>query len=126
MAYNKCECIDGQTVITASMMNDLQDAVVGAEKNIKQLQENPGSGPGTAGATFTPAVSEDGVLSWTNNGGLQNPEPVDLSGPKGDPGAPGAPGDPGYAPQKGVDYWTPSDIAEIKSYVDEAILGGEW
>lgn len=29
-------------------------------------------------------------------------------------------------PQKGVDYWTPDDIAEIKSYVDEAILGGAW
>ena len=29
-------------------------------------------------------------------------------------------------PQKGVDYWTEADIAEIKSYVEEAILGGEW
>ena len=32
----------------------------------------------------------------------------------------------GSAPVKGVDYWTPEDIAEIKSYVDDAILGGEW
>lgn len=30
------------------------------------------------------------------------------------------------SPQRGVDYWTESDIAEIKSYVDDAILGGEW
>ncbi len=29
-------------------------------------------------------------------------------------------------PQKGVDYWTDDDKAEIKAYVDEAILGGEW
>jgi hypothetical protein len=29
-------------------------------------------------------------------------------------------------PVKGVDYWTDGDKAEIKSYVDEAILGGEW
>ena len=29
-------------------------------------------------------------------------------------------------PKKGVDYWTNEDIAEIKSYVDEAILGGAW
>jgi hypothetical protein len=35
-------------------------------------------------------------------------------------------GEDGYTPQKGVDYWTPADIAEIKYYVDEAILGGEW
>lgn len=32
----------------------------------------------------------------------------------------------GYSPVRGKDYWTPSDIAEIKSYVDEAILGGAW
>ena len=29
-------------------------------------------------------------------------------------------------PQKGVDYWTEADKNEIKMYVDEAILGGEW
>jgi len=29
-------------------------------------------------------------------------------------------------PVKGEDYWTDQDKAEIKSYVDEAILGGEW
>lgn len=32
----------------------------------------------------------------------------------------------GDAPVRGVDYWTESDKAEIKSYVDEAILSGEW
>ena len=29
-------------------------------------------------------------------------------------------------PEKGKDYWTEDDKAEIKSYVDEAILGGAW
>ena len=29
-------------------------------------------------------------------------------------------------PVKGVDYWTDEDKAEIKAYVDEAILGGAW
>ena len=32
----------------------------------------------------------------------------------------------GYTPEKGKDYWTEEDIAQIKSYVDDAILGGEW
>lgn len=32
----------------------------------------------------------------------------------------------GDTPVKGIDYWTATDIAEIKSYVDNAILGGEW
>lgn len=48
--------------------------------------------PGTSGkdgATFTPAVSDDGVLSWTNDGGLQNPDPVNIKGPPGEGGAGG-------------------------------------
>ena len=32
----------------------------------------------------------------------------------------------GKTPARGTDYWTSADIAEIKSYVDEAILGGAW
>lgn len=35
-------------------------------------------------------------------------------------------GNPGYTPVRGTDYWTDADQAEIKSYVDEAILNGEW
>lgn len=35
-------------------------------------------------------------------------------------------GAPGKTPERGVDYWTQADIATIKSYVDEAILGGAW
>ena len=41
-------------------------------------------------------------------------------------GAQGEPGPAGPAPVKGVDYWTEADKAEIKSYVDTAILGGSW
>lgn len=54
--------------------------------------ESPGasdSGGGAAGkdgTTFTPSVSADGTLSWTNNGGLDNPDPVNIKGPQGDPG----------------------------------------
>jgi hypothetical protein len=32
----------------------------------------------------------------------------------------------GYTPVRGTDYWTEADKAEIKAYVDEAILGGAW
>lgn len=41
-------------------------------------------------------------------------------------GADGKDGIDGYTPQRGTDYWTDYDKAEIKSYVDEAILGGAW
>ena len=56
-------------------------------------------------------------------------------GEKGEPGQPGSPGKDGQdgqdgadgkTPVRGTDYWTAADIAEIKSYVDEAILGGAW
>ena len=45
------------------------------------------------------------------------------TGPKGEKGAAGA---NGYTPVRGTDYWTEEDKAEIRAYVDEAILGGAW
>lgn len=33
---------------------------------------------GDAGSIFTPHVSDAGVLSWTNNGELENPDPFDV------------------------------------------------
>lgn len=41
------------------------------------------------GATFTPSVSDNGDLSWTNDKGKENPPTVNI---KGEPGAPGEPG----------------------------------
>ena len=163
---------------------------------------------GAPGATFTPQLDDNGNLSWTNDQGLPNPEPVNLKGQKGDQGDPltfedltpeqiealrgpkgedgtmsfedltdaqreslkgpkGDQGDPltfenltpeqiealrgpkgedgtmsfedltdaqreslrgqdGDTPKKYIDYWNDEDVAEIKSYVDEAILGGAW
>ena len=48
-----------------------------------------------AGATFTPSVSADGTLSWTNDKGLTNPDPVNIKGPQGERGATGATGSQG-------------------------------
>ena len=55
----------------------------------------------TPGVTFTPSVSADGVISWTNDGGLENPEPVSIKGPKGDKGDPGEQGPAGPAGEQG-------------------------
>lgn len=38
------------------------------------------------GATFTPSVSEDGELTWTNDRDLDNPDPVNITGPQGPKG----------------------------------------
>ncbi len=41
------------------------------------------------GFTFTPTVSEEGVISWQNDGNLPNPEPVNIMGPEGPKGTNG-------------------------------------
>lgn len=60
-------------------------------------------GGGSSGATFFPYVDADGNLSWSNNGGLENPGTVNING---------------YTPVKGTDYYTDEDKAEI---VDEVL-----
>lgn len=59
--------------------------------------------------------------------GLQGKQGI--QGPPGEPGEQGPPGEPGpagYTPMRERDYWTDTDKAEIKAYIDEKILGGEW
>lgn len=50
---------------------------------------------GDPGAVFTPSLNVNGDLSWTNNGGLENPAAVNIKGPKGDTGPQGPKGDTG-------------------------------
>lgn len=58
--------------------------------------EGPQGEIGETGATFTPHVSESGVLSWTNDKDLENPVSVNIKGEKGDPSTvPGPKGDKG-------------------------------
>ncbi len=60
-----------------------------------------GSGTGTPGVTFIPSVSAEGVISWTNDGDLDNPAPVNIRGPAGAQGATGATGPQGEPGEKG-------------------------
>lgn len=89
-----------------------EDAAQRAEEAAERAEAagggSPGGGPGKPGengATFTPHVTEDGLLSWENDKGLDNPAPVNIKGPQGEPGKDGAQGPAGYTPQKGVDYF---------------------
>lgn len=65
---------------------------------------------GDSGATFTPSISNEGLLSWTNNGGLENPSPVNIMGKKGEKG------------DKGDDGSTGITLGIIKSYDKETGL----
>ena len=51
--------------------------------------KGPKGDKGDTGTTFTPSVSADGVISWTNDGGKANPDSVNIKGPKGDKGETG-------------------------------------
>ena len=61
----------------------------------------PGEVLPTNGVTFIPNVSSDGVLSWTNDGGLTNPTPVNIKGKKGDKGDKGDKGEQGIQGKQG-------------------------
>jgi hypothetical protein len=50
---------------------------------------------GPRGVTFTPAVSAEGDLSWTNDGNLSNPGTVNIRGPRGLQGVAGSQGPAG-------------------------------
>ena len=76
---------------------------------------------GQNGATFYPDVSDDGIISWTNDRELPNPNPVNIKGDKGDTGANGKDGTDGYTPITGKDYFTDSDKAEMVSSVIAAL-----
>ena len=88
-------------------------------------------GTGTSGQngyTFTPSVSAEGVISWTNDGDLENPTPVNIKGPAGATGATGAPGAKGAdgkTPVKGTDYFTAADKAELVQAVLTALPDGD-
>ena len=96
--------------------------VLGIDEDGKVYPFNIDAVAGKDGTTFTPSLSENGDLSWTNDGGLLNPSPVNIRGPigetgpqgvpgeKGDPGADGAKGDkgdPGVPGADGQDGFSP-------------------
>ncbi len=88
-------------------------------------------GTGTSGQngyTFTPSVSAEGVISWTNDGDLENPTPVNIKGPAGATGATGATGAKGAdgkTPVKGTDYFTEADKTEMVNAVLAALPNGD-
>lgn len=75
------------------------------------------AGPaGVDGTTFTPSVSADGDLSWSNDGGKTNPPTVNIKGATGTQGPPGEKGDPGD------DYvLTAQDKEDIAGMVDAPV-----
>lgn len=102
---------------------DGQDGAPG--KDGEDGQPGQDGAPGKDGTSVTVAsVSTSAADGGSNVVTFSDGKTLTVkNGSQGDPGQDGA---PGYSPERGIDYWTPDDIAEIKSYVDESILNGEW
>lgn len=67
------------------------------ERGLQGLQGEKGD----TGAYFTPAVSAEGLLTWTNNGGLTNPASANIKGPQGPQGETGPQGPQGATGTQG-------------------------
>ena len=65
---------------------------------------------GLMGVTFTPSVDVGGNISWTNNGGLDNPTTQNIKGPQGERGPEGEQGPqgeqgiPGYVNEGAISF----------------------
>ena len=74
-----------------ALIGDLSELSTNTKENlvraVNEIYERGGgpTGSGENGATFIPHLADDGTLSWTNDKGLPNPEPINIKGGKGDP-----------------------------------------
>ena len=77
-------------------MQDDLGVVVGADG-----KDGAAGQDGKNGTTFTQSVSEDGVLTWENDGSLSNPPPVSIKGKDGQNGERGERGEQGLKGDRG-------------------------
>lgn len=94
--------------MNAAVEAQIDDGV--PENGLVMIQRDDTSvdGGDATGRVYRKVIS-NGTYSYTYMGDLSG-----LQGPMGP------------KPVKGTDYWTEADKAEIKKYVDDAILGGAW
>ncbi len=91
--------------------------------------QGPTGSRGDDGATFIPSIDDYGNLSWINDAGLENPDTVNIRGPKGDTGEKGDDGASPYelAVQEGFSgteatfNWS---LAHIASHASQHSSGG--
>ena len=75
---------------------------------------------GLQGFTFTPIMSESGILSWINNGNLENPKPINLMGPQGPIGETGPKGEQGLIGNTGPQGKS-AIISKVNATIDNNI-----
>lgn len=99
--------LDGTLTITLADGTTSEFTVTNGRDGVDGTDGQAGR-DGVDGVTFTPAVSEQGVISWTNDGGRSNPPSVNIRGADGTNGTNGTDGvtfTPSVSAQ-GVISWT--------------------
>lgn len=91
---------DGIGIPTGGIAGQVLAKRTDSDYDTEWITKTGGGGDGD-GATFIPSVSEDGIISWTNDKGLPNPTPVDISGPQGPQGIQGIQGEAGPRGEQG-------------------------
>ena len=110
--------VNGKTgAVQIDVTQDVEDALEAAKES--------GAFTGPAGTSVTvQSVSESTIDGGSNVVTFSDGKKLTVK--NGKTGSKGDPGPDGKTPVRGTDYWTDADKAEIKAYVDEAILGGAW
>ena len=87
LAMEEDDSVDvGKYVLISSDDEDNGNLYIRTETEFRFIANIRGQ-KGDKGATFKPTVNPTtGYISWTNDGGLDNPEPVCIKGAKGDKG----------------------------------------
>lgn len=70
-------------ITITELKSKLQTTIDEANSVKEQIEESLNNGDFN-GVTFIPKMSEDGTLTWENNGSLPNPTPMNIKGEKGD------------------------------------------
>lgn len=116
------DALDTDKLDASALTAAVEDALAQAQAS-GEFKGDAGVGVSSVAQTTT-STEDDGnnIITVTLTNGTTSTFIVQ----NGSKGSTGDQGDDGYSPVRGTDYWTDADKAEIKSYVDEAILGGAW
>lgn len=102
------ETLEPEEAAKATITGTAEDPILNL-----QLPKGRHGKDGKDGVPFYPSVDSAGNLSWTNDGELTNPAPVNIKGAAG------------YTPVKGKDYFTEADKAELVTAVLKALPAAE-
>lgn len=96
-----------QSISKVDVLEELDKYVVQAFANLEEYEKRLDEAldkvtNGKDGTTFIPFVDGEGNISWSNDGGLTNPNTVNIKGPKGDVGAVGPQGPKGDTGPQGL------------------------